>query len=267
MRGTRTDVAQAEAGRATAEARLALARATAAASEATYKQIIGTRPEKLSPASPLSKALPRSLNVARQRAEANHPAIKANKHLVDAAGYVVKANEGAFLPSVSGTASVSRNYRNQVGGLQAGDSTSNTASIGATVTVPLYQGGRASATVRQSKESLGQARINVDVTRDLVLQNIAAAWYQYHAAVESVGANRQVVSAARLALNGVIEERDVGQRTTLDVLDAQAEVITAQIDLAQAERDAVVASYAILSATGDLGVDKPAPARRQARPR
>ena len=73
-------------------------------------------------------------------------------------------------------------------------------------------------------------------------------WTQYTSAQESVAANRQVIAAAQLALNGVIEERNVGQRTTLDVLNAQNDVISAKINLATSERDVVVASYAILSA-------------------
>ena len=106
------------------------------------------------------------------------------------------------------------------------------------------------------KESLGQARIDADVNRDRVRQAVAAAWAQYQAAQESVSANRELVSAAQLALNGVIEERNVGQRTTLEVLNAQADVISAQINLAASERDVVVASYATLSATGQLSVEK-----------
>jgi outer membrane protein len=85
---------------------------------------------------------------------------------------------------------------------------------------------------------------------------VAAAWTQYVAAQQLVGANRQVISAAQLALNGVIEERNVGQRTTLDVLNAQADVLSAQINLASSERDVVVASYAILNAVGALTPQK-----------
>ena len=110
--------------------------------------------------------------------------------------------------------------------------------------------------MRQSKESLGQARIQVDVSRDQVRQAVATAWSQYTAAQQSVSANKQVIDAAQLALNGVIEERNVGQRTTLDVLNAQAAVITAKINQANSEHDVVVASYAILSAMGRLSVDR-----------
>jgi outer membrane protein len=90
------------------------------------------------------------------------------------------------------------------------------------------------------------------VARDQVRNAVTAAWTQYVAAREVVAAGRELVSAAQLALNGVIEERNVGQRTTLDVLNAQADVITAQINVASAERDVVAASYAILSAMGRL---------------
>src|SRR5690606_2663588 len=112
------------------------------------------------------------------------------------------------------------------------------------------------ARVRQSKESLGQARIKVDVTRDQVRAAVASAWAKYFAAIENVRGTRESVAAARLGLSGVIGGRDVGQRTTLDVLQAQADVITAQINLVNAQRNVVVASYAIASATGQLTAER-----------
>ncbi len=120
------------------------------------------------------------------------------------------------------------------------------------MSIPIYTGGRTSAQVRQSKEQLGQARIEVDVVRDQVRQAIGSAWSQLEAARASVKANRDGISAAQLALDGVIEERKVGQRTTLDVLNAQNDLITAQIALVESERNVVVASYALLSATGRM---------------
>jgi outer membrane protein len=254
--GTRTDVAQADAARSAAVAQLSAARAQASSSAAIYRQVVGDEPGKLKGASPLAKLLPGGLDRAVALASAEHPAIISTQHLVDAAGFTVKSAEGALLPQVSASAGVSRSYRNTEGGLAGGstfnDGTSDAASIGATLTVPIYQGGRASAQVRQTKESLGQARIEVDVQRDQVRAAVTSAWTQYLAARESVEANRALISAAQLALNGVIEERNVGQRTTLDVLNAQSDVIDAQINLANSEREVVVASYAILSATGQL---------------
>ncbi|MBN9275197.1 MAG: TolC family protein, partial [Mesorhizobium sp.] len=177
-------------------------------------------------------------------------------HLVDAAAFSVKSAEGALLPQLSANAGVSSTYNNYDPQGTNYNGATNSAAIGATLTVPIYSGGRTSAKVRQSKESLSEARIQVDVSRDQVRAAVASAWTQYTAAQQSVAANRQVIEAAKLALNGVIEERNVGQRTTLDVLNAQADVISAQINLAGSERDTVVASYAILSAMGDLSVER-----------
>jgi outer membrane protein len=253
--GTRTDVAQADASRSEAVAQLSAARAQALSSAAIYREIIGDDPGRLQGASPLAKMMPRSLEDAIVLAAADHPAILATGHLVDAAAFSVKSVEGALLPQVSANAGVSRSFRDSVpGSIQ--DGTSDAASIGATLSIPIYQGGRVSAQVRQQKESLGQARIEVDVSRDRVRAAVTSAWTQYVAAQERVSANRELVAAAQLALNGVIEERNVGQRTTLDVLNAQADVINAQINLASSERDVVVASYAILSATGRLTAEQ-----------
>ena len=255
--GTRTDVAQADASRSSAVAQLSAARAQALASAATYHQIVGDEPGKLKAASPLAKLLPSSLDAAITIASAEHPAILATAHLVDAAAFAVKSQEGALLPQLSANAGVSSAYRNTVpGALSTSDGTTNSASIGASLTIPIYSGGRTSALVRQSKESLGEARIQVDVSRDQVRQAVTSAWTQYTAAQQSVAANRQVIDAAQLALNGVIEERNVGQRTTLDVLNAQNTVISAKINLASSEHDVVVASYAILSAIGRLSVER-----------
>ncbi|MGP2492591.1 TolC family outer membrane protein [Mesorhizobium sp. PUT5] len=256
--GTRTDVAQADAARSNAVAQLSAARAQALASEAAYRQIVGEQPGTLKPASPLTKLIPNNLESAFAIAANEHPAILANQHLVDAAAFSVKSAEGTLLPSVTASAGVSYNdqYANGFGASQLNTGAQTSASIGATLTVPIYQGGRASAQVRQSKEQLGQARIEVDVMQDQVRNAVAAAWTSYTAAREGVDANRALVAAARLALNGVIEERNVGQRTTLDVLNAQNDVVNAQINLAGSERDVVLASYAILQATGRLSTER-----------
>lgn len=257
--GTRTDVAQADASRSEAIAQLAAATAQAESSAAIYRRVIGEDPGKLQPGTPLAKMLPKNLDQAITIAAVDHPAILATEHLVDAAAFSVKSVEGQLLPQVSASAGVSRNYRSTSGGLPgvgSADGTTSSATIGATLTVPIYQGGRVSGQVRQSKESLGQARIEVDVNRDQVRAAVTSAWSQYIASREAVSANREQVAAQQLALNGVIEERNVGQRTTLDVLNAQADVITAQIDLVSSERDVVVATYAILSATGQLSAER-----------
>jgi outer membrane protein len=254
--GTRTDVAQAEASRSDAVAQLASARADVTSSEAIYTRVVGEEPGPLSPASALAKLLPRSLNAALAQAADQHPAILANQHLVDAAAFSVKSAEGQLLPQLSATANVEDRFDHTSPDLTRTNGSATTAAAGLQLTIPIYQGGRTSAIIRQSKESLGQARIEVDVSRDQVQAAVTSAWTQYLAAIESVSANRDLVAANELALAGVIEERNVGQRTTLDVLNQQADVIDAKINLASSERDVVVASYAILSATGALSAQR-----------
>jgi outer membrane protein len=255
--GTRTDVAQAEAERANAVAVLNDAKARALRSAAVYRQVIGEEPGKLTFPKAASKMLPRSLDGAQAIAAEEHPAITASEHLIDAAGFTVKSVEGQLLPQIDATASVDHQYTGAdgsgaTGGFFWSHSNQTTASVGAQLTIPLYQGGRVAAQVRQSKEDLGRSRINLDVNRDNVRAGVTSAWTLYNAAREGAQANRTVVEARRLALNGVIEERNVGQRTTLDVLNAQADVIQAQIDLASDEHDIVVNSYAIVSAIGRM---------------
>jgi outer membrane protein len=255
--GTRTDVAQAQASQALAQAQLSAARAQVLSSAATYHQVIGDEPGNLQPAQAVTKLLPSSLAAAFAIAAAEHPAIRSTEALVDASEFSVKSAEGTLLPSIAAQAGLNRDYTNRspnAAGLSQG--WENAASIGLSLNVPIYQGGRASAEVRQAKESLGQARIQVDVSRDQVRAAVAAAWSQYQAAKESARANAEAVRAAQLALNGVIEERNVGQRTTLDVLNSQADLISAQINQVSAERDLVVASYAIVSAIGRLSAGR-----------
>lgn len=257
--GTRTDVAQAEASRSAARAEVSAARAQANASAALYRQIVGDAPGNLQMPGPVRASLPPNLEQAYTIALNEHPAIRATLHFVDAAIHAVKVAEGAMLPQLSAEAGVSASFRETHGGLPGvgmSDGTSAQANIGARLEIPIYSGGRSSALVRQSKESLGEARIQVDVSRDEVRRALAAAWTQFAAAQELVAANRELVSASQLALNGVMEERNVGQRTTLDVLNAQADVTAAQIRLVEAERTVVVASYGILSAAGRLSVER-----------
>lgn len=245
--GTRTDVSQAEARQARARSSLNFAEAALAASEATFFQLTGLRPGNLRDNLNEEALLPPSLEAAVDIGQRGHPAIFARLHDVDTAIFNVKVAEGQFLPSVNlvGDASTSYNV-----GPNANEV--NNASIGLNVSIPIYQQGRVSAEVRQAKEQLGTARINVDLTRDQVRQNTVAAWAAYTSSVRTIFASQTGVFSAQLALTGVIEEQRVGQRTTLDVLDAQGELIIAQITLATAERDRNVAAFSLVSAIGRL---------------
>lgn len=244
---TRTDVAQAEASRAAAVAQLNRAEANLNTSRAVFRQNIGREPKNLKNTSGVGKLLPRSLGVATSIALNRHPAIRSTKHLVDQASYNVKSSESDLLPTITLEGAVQRDYLRDGTG-QITDS----AQITARLRVPIYQGGRVSGIVRQNKESLSQKRIEVDQSVDQVRAAVVSSFGQLEASKASVTANQTQLRAAELALSGVVEERKVGQRTTLDVLNTQQLVITAQLSLASDRRDVVVAGYALLSAIGRL---------------
>src|SRR5712671_4382555 len=106
------------------------------------------------------------------------------------------------------------------------------------------------ATIRQAKETLGQRRLDLETARDQVQSNATQAWGQLEAAKATIESTTAQVNAAEISLNGVREEARVGQRTTLDVLNAQQELVNARVALVTAQRDRVVASYTVLAATG-----------------
>lgn len=246
---TRTDVAQARGRKAAADAQLSLAKANLKSSRAVYLQVIGKEPGKLSTPNGVRRLIPGNAGSAVAIAKTNHPAIKATNHLVDQAQFNVKSAEGDLLPTLSLTGSASR--RENV----ALNTDTDSASLTASLSVPIYQGGRVSAQVRQNKEILGQRRIEVDQSVNDVRTAVISAYSQLEAAQAASIANKTQLEAAQLALEGAVEERRVGQRTTLDVLNTQQDVLNAQIALADARRNLVVASYAALSAIGKLDAD------------
>ena len=130
------------------------------------------------------------------------------------------------------------------------------ASIIGTLTVPIYQGGGEFSTIRQSKETLGQQRLNLDVNRDQARATVVQSWGQLDAAKAEIESTTAQVNAAEIALNGVREEARVGQRTTLDVLNAQQELVNARVALVTAQHDRVVASYTLLAAVGGLSMPR-----------
>jgi outer membrane protein len=200
--------------------------------------------------------MPSSSTSAVQIGLREHPAILSAQYNVDAAAFNVKSLEGSLLPSVSLNGSLGYTSTNTSSSSSNGALRNTDASISANVTVPIYQGGLVSAQVRQAKETMGQAQILVDSARREVEQTVVSYWADFEAAKASIAANQASVQASQLALKGVVEERKVGQSTQLDVLETQSGVLTNQENLAESQRNAVVASYALLSAMGRLTVHK-----------
>ncbi|WP_147179971.1 TolC family outer membrane protein [Ciceribacter naphthalenivorans] len=250
--GTRTDVSQAEAQLAGAQALLAAAIAQLKQSQATYVQVVGEAPKGIKQPSPASKALPASVDSAVAIGIREHPYVLAALHAVDAAGYQVKSAEGTLLPGVVVQGNVARNWTNEPPGYSNPDATA--ASVTAQLKIPIYQGGAEFGSIRRAKETLGEQRIKVDSARASVQQQVTSAYAQMEASIAAIAAARKQLAAANLALQGVIEERNVGQKTTLDVLNAQQTVLEAKESLVGYQRNSVVASYSVLAASGRLTI-------------
>ncbi|ADH89228.1 type I secretion outer membrane protein, TolC family [Ancylobacter novellus DSM 506] len=248
---TRTDVAQAEASVANAESELALAQSNLNTANAVFYQVIGLRPNKLTPGRPIDRLLPKNLNLAVDLGLSRHPAVKAAEFAVDAGLSNVKVAESALSPTLTLNGSASSDYNST-------DNVERQTAAAATLnlTVPIYQGGAEYATIRQTKETLGQLRIEVDVNREQVRANVVQFWGAWEAAKAAIESAQASVAANEIALRGVREEWRVGQRTTLDVLNAQTALFDARASLVIAQRDRVVASYSVLSASGELSATK-----------
>ncbi|WP_036281196.1 TolC family outer membrane protein [Methylocystis sp. ATCC 49242] len=246
---TRTDVAQAEASLAQARSEFYGAQALLKTSVANYRQIIGNEPKNLEPGRSLEPLLPKSLNDAITIALAEHPGVAAALHQVDVAELAVKVAEGALAPSLSVNAQLSNQYDSFLG---LPGSRQFSAAASGQLNIPLYQGGAEYASIRQAKEQLGQARLNADLQRDSVRASVVSSYGLLETAKASIISGQAAVKAAETALAGVREEAKVGQRTTLDVLNAQQALLNARVQLVTSQRDRVVASYAALGAIGRL---------------
>jgi outer membrane protein len=247
---TRTDVAQAESSLAAGRSQLSLAESNYVTAQAQYPQVIGVpAPSRQAPAAPVDRLSPPTLDGAIARGRTEHPSILTAMYNVDAAVSQVKIAEGALAPTLQAVGSVQKAY-GSTQSLAVLETLS--ASIAAQLTVPIYQGGAEYSAIRQSKETLGQRRLDLDTARDQVVSTVTQAWGQLEAAKAQINATQAQVTAAEVALNGVREEARVGQRTTLDVLNAQQTLVNARSALVTAQRDRVVASYTVLAAVGSL---------------
>ncbi|WP_084572813.1 TolC family outer membrane protein [Methylocapsa aurea] len=245
---TRTDVAQAQASLANSRSDYFTAQANLQNSVANFRQIIGIQPGRLEPARTIENLLPRSLDSAVVVGLSEHPAIQAALHAVDAAALQVKVVEGELYPTVGITANVQQNWA--YAGF-AKQQLFNTSLIGQ-ITVPIYTGGEVDARARQAKETLGQARLQADLQRDFIRASVVSAWGVLDSARAVIQSSRAAVKAAEIALEGIREEAKVGQRTTFDVLFAQQTLLNTRVSLVTAQRDRVVASYAVMAAIGRL---------------
>ncbi len=243
---TRTDVAQSEAARAQAISELNLAKANLQTSRAAYERVFGFPPSNLKTPKPVERLLPSTLEAALMEGERRNPQILAALFRVKSSEFDTKTVKGELLPEVQLEASYEKSF--DVGGAEERDTT----TVVGRMTVPIYQAGEVSARVRQSQDIELQRRQEVDQARQAVRADVVSAWGQVVAARAALVSDRAAVQANRIALEGVRAEEQVGQRTVLDVLDAEQALLDSQVSLVTSRRDLVVASYALLAAIGRL---------------
>jgi outer membrane protein len=248
---TPTDTAQAEARLSRGLADLNAAEVALAVSQATYTQVIGNAPAQLNAADPVDRFLPRSREDATGLAFRQHPAVMAASFDVDVAFTSIRVAESSLMPTITlqGSASRSRDSDPTLGTFA-----NDQASVTGQLTQPIYDGGMAASQTRQAKEISAQSRLVLDQVRNQARTAAIGAWVANEGAKVAVTASESEVRAATVALQGVQREAAGGQRTTVDVLNSQQDLILAKARLIGAQRDRVIASYTLLSAIGRLDV-------------
>ncbi len=248
---TPTDTAQAEARLSRGRADLNAAEVSLAVSQATYTQVIGNAPSQLRPADTIDRLLPRSRDDATGLAFREHPAAMAASFDFDVASTTIRVAESSLMPTITlqGSASRSRQADPTLGTFGT-----DQASVTTQLNQPIYDGGMAASQTRQAKEVASQSRLVLDQVRNQARTAAVGAWVANEGAKIAVTASESEVRAATVALQGVQREAAGGQRTTVDVLNAQQDLILAKARLIGAQRDRVIASYTLLSAIGRLDV-------------
>jgi outer membrane protein len=243
---TRTDVAQAQARLAGARADLERALADLAISRASYQHVVGVAPNNLAEPKMLG-TIPKTEEETVTLAGDKNPNVLAALYRVDAAGYRVDQAFGVLLPTVSlqGTASKAYDQNLQHDKYER-------LELLAQVTIPLYQNGAEYSRVREAKQLWGQRRLELDSARRTAVETAVRAWRNYQAELARIKSIGSQIDADKVALEGVRQEAQVGSRTTLDVLNAEQELVNAQVDLVRAQHDAFLGYYQVQSAVGLL---------------
>jgi TolC family type I secretion outer membrane protein len=243
---TRTDVAQSEARHSRASSERIRAEGDLIASRATYKRVIGDAPGGLEPTPPLSD-IPATEEEAMVIAEAENPQVVAARFAEDAATHAVRVTAGTLLPEVDLAGELNRSEDSASRG-----SLSESASILARLSVPLYQSGAQWSRLREARQTLSQRRIEVRESLRGVTESVTRGWEALQTAQARIVSDSEQVRANEIALDGVREEATVGARTILDVLDAEQELLDSRVALVRTERDEYVAAFQLKQAIGRL---------------
>ena len=258
---TRTDVAQSQARLALAQGDFRGAQANLIGAREIYMQLVGEIPDDLQPPPPLP-GLPDSVAVAVDIALENNPDLIAARERAEAAVYDIDVAGAGRLPRVS--VFLGGDYENFAGTLGGVDSaiipqTATAAQAGVQLSIPIFQGGRPAALQRQAqaRSAVALERV-IEVERDVIAQ-VRASYSSWQASLAIIESSLTAVAAAELSLEGVRAENSIGNRTILDVLNAEQELLNARVDLVTARRNAYVAGFSLLAAMGraearDLGL-------------
>jgi outer membrane protein len=248
---TRTDVEQARARLALAQTNAAAAELQLAASRAAFEAVIG-RPAETLEESPQAPSLPASRDAVLALAVAEDPTLIQAKAEVDAADYAVDDAVGAMLPQFS--LSAQYQYLRDAAGtnIYATNSPQQNLAVVGQLTIPLYQGGGEEAGVRRAKELRSQSQFAVAAAERTTQQNVESAWQAVAAAQATLASNRVQMQADEAAVDGVTQEQRGGERSVLDILNAQEELLNAQIAVEGSKHDTVVAAYRLLASAGQM---------------
>jgi outer membrane protein len=246
---TRTDVAQAEARLAEARSALAASQGQLEISRELFALAVGRYPGSISGLGAVP-GLPRSEAEAEALARQNTPSIRRLQHEVRAADLAVEGARAAYRPTISLDGRVSNTFE-APNRFAEGEG----ASIGITLSQPIYRGGQLASLERQALAQAGAVRASLNQQVLINVQVMGNAWAQLRIANAQIQAADQGIAAAELAFEGVREEASLGARTTLDVLDAEQDVLDTRISRIQAQANLYQAAYAILSAAGLLTVE------------
>jgi outer membrane protein len=255
---TRTDVAQADARVAQAHADLATANANVVAATEAYMRITGHPPGDLQQPAPLSD-LPSSLDVALTMAE-EHPALTASAARIRAAEAAVglAASEGRLRVFLE-----SSNSRFDVIDDSSPLTEQQDNTVNLRVSVPLFSGGATRARTRQQRRLRDASQYDFDDVQRRVREQVTVAWSNLGATRSRVEASRARLDAAEMAQRGVRREQQYGQRSMIDVLNQEQELLNARVAVAAAERDAMVAERTLAAASGQIApLLDPRPRRR-----
>ncbi len=254
---TRTDVAQSEARLAAAQAQLSSAQAQLAISRANYAQVVGQNPGDLAPEPSLAGLLPADATVAFDVAEAENPQIRAAEYTQQASRARVAGARAERMPRLDLRGQVG--FSGELDPLET-DRYSRAVTGSAVVSVPLFTGGLTNSRVRQSIERNNVDKIGIETARRSVLQGLTSAWNQLTASRSNISSTETQVRAARIAAEGTRQEQQVGLRTTLDVLNAEQELRSAELSQVSARRDEYVAATSVLAQMGRLEAPNLTPA-------